>query len=282
MINIKPLKSSVKLITVATHLDGYMPWLKMSCERYSTPLIVLGYNEKWQGYAWKFKLMLDYLKKLDSNDLVCFIDAYDVLLLRPLDEIEEYYNKIVSLTNKKIIIAEDISISNFVRFSTYLIFDKCKNTLINSGTYIGKRDDIIIVLENIMNNFKSSDNDQVIITKYIVDNPEMFYIDCEKLLFLTINHPMQDILDNKDIHINNNNLEYFGNKPFFIHGNANTLLDKVIQKLNYEISDKDINKNFFINFKNFMVKAKYYILILIQKYIIYIILFITLVLYAHI
>lgn len=272
----------VKLITVATHKEGYMNWLELSCQRYSTPLTVLGFGEKWQGFAWRFNLVLDYLKKLDSNELVCFIDAYDVLLLRPLEEIEKYYNKIIDLTNKKIIIAHDISITPIVSVLSHLIFGKCKNTSINAGTYIGKRNDIIVMLEEITLICKPSDDDQLLITQYINSNPHIFYIDSDNLLFLTINHPAKDILDNKDIHINNNILEYMGNKPFFVHGNGNAILNNLIKKLNYDISEKNINNLSFSYIKNIIIKAKYYIFMIIKKIYFEIILLITIILFLYI
>ena len=50
----------MKFVTVATHNDGYLKWLKESCKRYSANLVILGFGEKWQGYNWKFiKIALD-------------------------------------------------------------------------------------------------------------------------------------------------------------------------------------------------------------------------------
>uniref|UniRef100_A0A6C0ECT0 Uncharacterized protein n=1 Tax=viral metagenome TaxID=1070528 RepID=A0A6C0ECT0_9ZZZZ len=49
--------------------------------------------------------MIDYLKSIDKDELVIFIDAYDVLLLKPLDDIEEVFNNITKVSGKKIIIS---------------------------------------------------------------------------------------------------------------------------------------------------------------------------------
>ena len=48
----------MKLITVATHNDGYFKWLKESCKRYNYDLVILGYNEKWKGFNWRLELMI--------------------------------------------------------------------------------------------------------------------------------------------------------------------------------------------------------------------------------
>ena len=50
--------------------------------------------------------MIDFLKNIDCNELVCFVDAYDVILLRSLNNIENYYINIIKMTNKKIIISQ--------------------------------------------------------------------------------------------------------------------------------------------------------------------------------
>ena len=47
----------------------------------------------------------------------------------------------------------------------------------------------------------------------------------------------------------NNNIIVNNTKPYFIHGNANTILDNLILKLGYDITDIEIknNYNFFYN-----------------------------------
>jgi uncharacterized LabA/DUF88 family protein len=79
--------SNLHLVTVATHKDGYFDYLVESCKRNGKDVKVLGYEEKWQGFNWRFTLILDYLKKLNKNDIVCVIDGYDVLCTRNLNEL---------------------------------------------------------------------------------------------------------------------------------------------------------------------------------------------------
>ena len=62
----------VRLVNVATHSESYFPWLQESCKRYNTNLEILGWGEKWQGYSWKFTLMLNYLKKNKSRRISVF------------------------------------------------------------------------------------------------------------------------------------------------------------------------------------------------------------------
>jgi len=262
----------VKLVSVATHSDGYLPWLLKSCERYNVKLDILGWNQKWQGFVWRFSLMINYLKSLDPNELVCFIDAYDVILLRPLNEIEEYYNDIVKLTGKKIIIGTENAHNAYIKRMSEFIFDKCKNIQINAGTYLGRAKDLLDVLNNMNDKNKPSDDDQVVYTDYCNKHPDVFYIDHDKIFFLTVEDTFNDVMQNFDIKIENQTVKYMESRPFFIHGNGNTILDSLIEKLGYKITAEDKNKVNGSHSKIIVNKVKYYVKHLINTYYDYIIL----------
>ena len=74
------------IVTVATESKYYFPYLVESCRKYGKELEVLGYGEKWKGFNWRFKLMIEYLKNLNPSHIVCFIDGYDVICTRNLYE----------------------------------------------------------------------------------------------------------------------------------------------------------------------------------------------------
>jgi len=254
----------VKLVTVVTHSDGYFPWLEKSCKRFNIKLIKLGWGQKWLGFSWRFKLMIDYLKTVDQDELIIFIDAYDVILLRPLDDIEEYYNNIVKMSNKKIIIAKDKVINPLINAIATIYFNTCKDTRICAGTYLGKALDILEILNNI--DYETSIDDQILFTNYFKKNPNKVYIDTDYMFFLTHSINLKDILNDSYIQINNKNLTYMNSKPFFIHANDNTYMHNLILKLGYKISNSDIY-NINSKFKIVTYKKKlYYIKLLIEKY----------------
>lgn len=90
----------MKLVTVATHSERYFPYLELSAKRNGHDLVVLGWGEKWQGFAWKFMLMLEYLKTLKPDEIVCFVDAYDVVILEDPKTIEGFYRQYVVDSNE--------------------------------------------------------------------------------------------------------------------------------------------------------------------------------------
>lgn len=232
----------VRLVTVATHSQFYFPWLLESCKRYNTKIDVLGWGEKWKGFTWRFKLMIEYLKSLDPEEIVCFIDAYDVILLRPLEEIVSFFNDIIRMTNKKIIMSQEIIDPDYSDFFNQIYFGKCKNSFICAGTYMGKASDILKVLTDAYQNQKDSNDDQVILTEYCNEHPDVFYIDTDSLFFLVIGPRSTDITKNKNIKFTNNSLAYLNSRPFFFHGPGNRKMEDLIKELNYTIIDYDIKK----------------------------------------
>ena len=100
----------------------------------------------------RFKLIINYLGNIDPN-------AYDVLLLRPLDEIEEYYNYINKMTGKKIIISEDKNINNYSDFIPKIYFGTIKGFRIYADSYLAKAKDILYFLNKININIKDNYDD---------------------------------------------------------------------------------------------------------------------------
>lgn len=270
----------VKLITVATHTDGYLPWLEKSCERYNVNLVKLGFGQKWLGFSWRFKLIIDYLENINPNELVVFIDAYDVLLLRPLDNIEEYYNYIIKMTGKKIIVSKDKNINSFIDFLSKIYFGTCNSFRICAGSYMGKAKDILDFLNKINKNINDDDDDQQLFTKYFKNNLNEIYIDTDNIFFLVRCHLLKDILEYKNIKIKNRKLTYLNSKPFFIHGNSNTLMHNLILKLGYKISNEEIKNTILKNKNNYENKLKkYYLNQCIKKFKYYIIFIIFIIIF---
>ena len=48
-------------------LNEGLPYLVESCKRNGKELTILGYGEKWQGFVWRFKLMIEYKDTQEVN-----------------------------------------------------------------------------------------------------------------------------------------------------------------------------------------------------------------------
>ena len=261
---------NLHIVTVATQSEFYFPYLVETCKRYGKNLEVLGFGEKWQGYNWKFKLMIDYLTKLSDNDIVCFVDGYDVICVRDLNELVPAFLKIKKETNCSIIAGHDKT-DYILSYPISFFYGTCNELNLNSGTYIGYVKDLLIILTKSYNINKSTESDdQVVMTKYCKQHPSSFHIDDTSKLFLTMIYPFQEI----DTYLTINKMvEYNGEYPFFIHGAGSTSLTNILNKLGYKY-DPSIKKNLikysFNKIFAHIYTIKYYILfIIIILFIIY-------------
>lgn len=223
----------VKVITVATKSDYYFPYLKESLKKNGSELVVLGYNQEWQGFNWRFSLIIDYLKTLNKNEIVCIIDGYDVICCRNLQELPNEFIKLKNQHNCNIIVGED-KMDNIIakNFIYYFFGGTCKDKFLNAGTYIGFANDILSIITNIYKQTNSNtSDDQILMKKYCNLYPDEFYIDENSQLFLTINKPYTEI-DNL-VDIKDGKLFYKNSQPFFIHGPGGTYLDNILLKLGY-------------------------------------------------
>jgi hypothetical protein len=273
---------NLHIVTVATDSEYYFPYLVESCKRNGKELTVLGYGEKWKGFTWRFRLMLDYLKELSDYDIVCFIDGYDVICIRNLNELIDEFIKIKNETNCKIIVGHDKIIKDTIyHYYNYLNnlnnFGQCKNISINAGTYIGYVIDLLEILQNIYNlNPNDTADDQILLIKYCnISNNNDISIDTDNKLFLTLDKPNAEI--DYLIQVNNNEIIYNNNKPFFIHAPGETYLDNTIRLLGYDLNNSINNslrskslKKYIFEIKNNKIKffLKFIFVILIIYFII--------------
>lgn len=260
----------MKLVTVATHNEGYFDYLKQSCEKFNTDIDVLGYGEKWKGFGWRLNLIIDYLNDIENeNEVVCFIDAYDVILLRSLDEMENFFIHFSNTYNINIIIGTDENQNTILKLLGGIIFGNCNGIRINAGTYIGYKKDLLEMLNSITIE-KDSDDDQVLITEYFKKNHDKVYIDTTCLFFLTIGRPLFDFDKHKNVSVKDNIITYNGLTPFIAHAPGNTNMNSLIEKLGYNLpkhKKMELNK-FHLN--TLKKKAFYYCQFF--KYIIFVIL----------
>jgi hypothetical protein len=97
----------MKLITYATHKSGYYEALQISALKNGFDLITLGFNEKWKGLNQKFVEIKNYLGNYsDKDEIICFVDGFDCIVLGTSHEMLEKYKKIDS---NKVLFAADIT-----------------------------------------------------------------------------------------------------------------------------------------------------------------------------
>jgi hypothetical protein len=223
------------IVTVATKSEGYFDYLVESCKRNGGELEVLGWGKQWKGFMMKINLLKEYLNNLDDDDIVCYVDGYDVIILQSVDKIETLFRS----SGKKILFSRDsnIDIIPFFEMFCKTYFGTYKNYRLSAGTFIGYVKYLKKVVNDICNENNCNDknlDDQIILTKICNKyNDNNIDIDVNRDIFLVVQQFDSNI--NK-IQIKNNQLIFNNNnKPCIIHGVVNYNLNTILKKLGYNI-----------------------------------------------
>lgn len=258
----------MKIVTVCTHKDGYFDALVESCKRHNHDLVVLGWNQTWKGFVWRQKLVLDYLEQLcrtgTENDLVCLVDAYDVVCLQDSDTIETRFRTF----NKDIVVSSEFD-TPFVKDHYYkrLYGPPCRGHKLNAGLFMGKCRQLIhflLELQKLGQELHDTDDQRLMMTLYrksvscpqkqrhtcqsppvegqTADNKAVFdwdknvAVDSQGLLFLNVLHPSCPQLfhlsandkpktTHRSVVVSNRS----GLEPCFLHGPAQTDLSGFLE-----------------------------------------------------
>ena len=224
------------VVCVATKSEQYYPILQESCLRNNITLNTLGYGEEWQGFAWKFYHMMNFIKDLPDNDIVMFIDAYDVIILKDYNTILERFKSY----NTAILLSVDATPTSWLHKLIYRkIFKKCGDMYTNAGTYMGYSYALKKMLDILCSKFDCKEftlDDQVMLAS-ICEERDFFnqYIkfDTEKSIFFNI-FPKHLFTLNNDIEIKNDYItNEYNIEPCVIHGPGNTNLHKIVEAYKY-------------------------------------------------
>ena len=85
----------MKVFSVATDRVAFLSSLEDSARRFGYDLHVLGRDQKWQGFLWRWTLVLDAVEALDPDEVVSVVDGYDVVLAGPAELLEKLYHSAV-------------------------------------------------------------------------------------------------------------------------------------------------------------------------------------------
>ena len=244
----------VKIVTACTNKKYYFTQLEQSCNKFGGEFVVLGMGEKWRGYIWKFEKMIHYLHSLAYDEIVCFVDGYDVLCVKNLQTLEEDFLRFKNNTNCKIIIGcDDATI--VPHFIQKFYFGSYGNSSINSGTYIGFAGDILDILKKARIDFPDVVDDQMLITQYANKYMNEICVDNNCEFFQVCSDPL-------------NEAKLVGD-PYFIHGPGCTYLNNICEQLGLQV-DRQVKNNLrllfieksYYHFFEFVKKIKWALVIL--------------------
>jgi len=255
----------LKIITYATHKEGYYNILIKQFKKQNVEYKVIGMNKKWKGFFQRYIEIYDYLKTQDDNLIILVMDAFDSLLL---DTDTNILNKYKNMKKKIIYGIEDLQ-NNLKYVLQKIVFNGSEYTL-NGGSYIGKNKYLKKMMKTLIETYGCdySLDDQIIINKFVSDN-KLFY---NKYMGLDVNCEIFANMSNTNsfyylLNISQSNyvIDYVKNKivntinnisPSIISGCSNFNLNNYVIFLGYDTS-------LIIKRK----KYKYFILKSIYEYI---------------
>ena len=160
----------IHLVTYATHSEGNFEELTKNKD-----VVVLGFGTKWNGFTDKYRGVLEYMKDLKDEEIVCFIDGFDSVLVKDAATIEKRFKA----SGSKVLFSEETPdlFKNFV-------FRPCKNDkTINTGLYIGYVRYLKPILEDSMS--LTCKDDQVNINN-LCKKYDHIHIDTEHTVFYNV------------------------------------------------------------------------------------------------
>jgi hypothetical protein len=214
---------NTKIITVATKDDIGLKKLKDSLGE--EKLEVVGLGSKWRGFGTKIIYLIKYLKTLQGYTHFIFVDAYDVIFLEQLYEIENRYHnsfagKILFSTEKNCwpdpSLAEDYP-DNPSRWK-YL----------NSGAYIAPIKEFLELTDKYP--IEYADDDQLYFTKLFLKEDIKLDYDCQ--IFQSYSFVADDEFKTFRGRLINNITHTL---PAIIHGNGKTDMSYIYNVLDDRI-----------------------------------------------
>ena len=212
--------NNFEIITVATHESG--TFNKLINNKFRTKIKVLGWNQKWEGFSMKYKLVLDYINKLEKEKIVIFLDGFDTLIINdPIIAVKKFVDK-----DYKVLFSKENEKSNLHIFKK-IIFKNIfsSNSVINSGLYMGYVKYLKTILEDAI--CDKCKDDQVVINK---NNDKYNYlsIDEDNEIFLNIDKNQLEKYENSK---NNENSEHSTlNSPIFIQTPGIISFDRILYR----------------------------------------------------
>lgn len=149
--------SKIKYYTVATKQHDGLKRLKQSAEYYGIDLNVIGLDSSWTdgdvgrlenpGGGQKINILKKELQKLDDDDLILFVDGYDVVFLTGTEEIEEKWNKMAQDPFVKVVFGSEKAIWPDPSIADKFPESDSEYRFLNSGNFMGKVKDLKKITE---------------------------------------------------------------------------------------------------------------------------------------
>jgi hypothetical protein len=202
------------VLTVASDMTQGAKQLLATCKKNGVEIEILGLGQPYQGNGHKLVHLKEKLKSYSWNDIVLFVDAYDILFMADTKTIlEKFYNM-----KSSFVIAAEKNCFPFKELADQYPPSPTPFRFLNSGSFIGKVHVIQKILEDLEPIIINS-SDQAQFTKHYLKHPELYTFDYQCELFL----PLSTVKES-DVRLNYKKKTVdcliTNTKPCIVHGNG--------------------------------------------------------------
>lgn len=156
----------LRIATVASTPRPELRRLIASARRLGYDIKILGLNEPWRGLGSKIELVQEYAATLDANDILMFVDAYDVLFLEPATHLKDRVGHAT-----RVIFGAETNPAPDAAVSLIAPPAATRFRFLNSGTYIGRVSAVRSMLRSIVADI---DRNHGTLDRYRLDDQRWF------------------------------------------------------------------------------------------------------------
>lgn len=208
------LAERLHVCTVANKRHPNLQKLIHSCNAHGIKLDIIGMNKVYRRNTDKLRYMKRYCKRLPKNDLVLFVDAFDVLILADKKEIVSRFLDL----NVPMLMAMETNCWP-IESASFYPSTSSPFKYINSGCYMGWVKDVKKWLNAFDKILLAEKSDQAAVHKVFERNPSFHALDHWNKIFLCLYQVPSDVLQidkvNKQIHCS-----YTNSSPCILHANG--------------------------------------------------------------
>lgn len=169
------------VITVATEENVGLNQLRHCCREFGIDLRVLGMGIPYPGHGYKLSQLQNFVRHVAKDDVVLFVDAYDVLILADKKTILEKFRA----KNVPFIISTESNCWPLTSREAEFPPSPTPFRFINSGGIIGYAGHIRKIL-SALKPIHPKDDDQGRFTELFLKDKSLFCLDYQADIFLTL------------------------------------------------------------------------------------------------
>lgn len=196
--------------------------LQESARHFEYDLTIEGYGQEYLGHGLKIKNFRKFCENQPPDQVVMFVDAYDVIFVQHAETLYEKWEKLTG--GKGVIFNAEVNCHPDVeRAPEYPDVENTRFKFLNSGIYMGTAAEMLKILpEDIQDSY---DDQRYYVNKFLLDETADVRLDYMTELFMPLCYAV------KSVHYNEKGLynSELGTYPCLLHANFTEFSEKYLR-----------------------------------------------------